>query len=106
MQGPNPHTSALPRTCRFANNIHCPQQDALPPDFPLPAEDFFLRGCGCLALPLLRTQVRTFILRSENAFERALRLYPVIMVLTLWVNLFFMMYKGISLQCACMLGCL
>ena len=38
--------------------------------------------------------LRRFILRHTNSFGRALRLYPVLCVFTLWINLFFLMYKG------------
>jgi len=40
--------------------------------------------------------VRTFILRSKNAFSRALKFYPVLIFLAVWINVFFIISKGIS----------
>lgn len=42
------------------------------------------------------TFVRTFILRSTNSFNRALKFYPILIFLAVWINIFFIISKGIS----------
>lgn len=45
---------------------------------------------------LLFLSVRTFILRSKNAFNRAIFFYPILITLAVWINCFFVVSKGIA----------
>jgi sodium-dependent phosphate transporter len=49
---------------------------------------------SCVAAAIIFFLVRFFILRHENSYERALKFYPILLCFTLWINLFFMAYKG------------
>jgi len=40
--------------------------------------------------------VRTFILRSKNAFKRSIVFYPVLVLLAVWINAYFVVSKGIK----------
>jgi len=40
--------------------------------------------------------VRVLVLRSSNAFSRAIKFYPVLIWLAVWINAFFVISKGIS----------
>jgi len=40
--------------------------------------------------------VRVLVLRSTNAFSRAIKFYPVLIWLAVWINAFFVISKGIS----------
>ena len=40
--------------------------------------------------------VRKFILRSKNSFNRALNFYPLLIFLAVWINVFFIISKGVS----------
>lgn len=45
---------------------------------------------------LLFIAERTFILRHENSFDRAIKFYPVLVFITMWLGVFFVLAKGIS----------
>lgn len=45
---------------------------------------------------LLFAMVRSMILRSNNSFQRAVRLYPILIFFAVWVNGFFILAKGIT----------
>ena len=45
---------------------------------------------------LLFAMVRSTILRSKNSFQRAVRLYPILIFFAVWVNGFFILAKGIT----------
>ncbi|CAM9680133.1 unnamed protein product, partial [Sphacelaria rigidula] len=50
-------------------------------------------GCFSVALFLF---VRTFVLRSENSYNRSYYVFPLLVVATVAVNVFFIVYKGAS----------
>mmetsp|Transcript_5884 Transcript_5884/g.13694 ORF Transcript_5884/g.13694 Transcript_5884/m.13694 type:complete len:592 (-) Transcript_5884:85-1860(-) len=45
---------------------------------------------------ILYTSVRQVILRSRHSFTRAILLYPVLIMLAVWINAFFVISKGIA----------
>ena len=45
---------------------------------------------------LLFLFVRTLVLRSSHAFNRSVLFYPVLVVLAVWINVFFVISKGIT----------
>jgi len=53
----------------------------------------FLSGIFAVLLFLF---VRTLVLRSKEAFNRSIVFYPLLIVLAVWINCFFVISKGIS----------
>lgn len=49
-----------------------------------------------LVAMLLFVTVRTFILRSKNAFSRAIKFYPILVFVAVFLNTFFIITKGLS----------
>lgn len=40
--------------------------------------------------------VRTFVLRAPNAYRRVFIFFPILVFFTLWVNLFYVLNKGVT----------
>merc|ERR1712087_606965 len=45
---------------------------------------------------ILFTLVRSIILRSKNSFSRSIILYPILIMIAVWINAFFVISKGIA----------
>ena len=52
--------------------------------------------CAGLVTAVVYCLMRRFILLTENSYHRTIRFIPLLLIVTFWVNLFFMMYFGMS----------
>ena len=55
---------------------------------------FFAPIATGLCSASLFSLIRFFVLRSEEAYERALKLLPLLVVITSWINIYFVFTKG------------
>lgn len=55
--------------------------------------------CSGIIAALFFLIVRTFVMRSSNAYQRVFIFFPILVFFTIWINLFYVLDKGIS-KCA------
>ncbi len=49
-----------------------------------------------LIASLLFWIIRKYVMRSPNSFKRSINVYPILIILAVWINAFFIISKGIS----------